>query len=49
MDIWHAMGISQETGLLAAAGCVLAAFLLAATLVVRRGREEPRGALRLKD
>lgn len=49
MDLWHAMGISRETGLIAVACGVVAALLLAAGLVVRRSRVGERAGLHLND
>jgi len=43
MDLWNALGISPQAGLLGAAAGVVAAFLVAATLLRRRTRPEKRG------
>lgn len=44
MDLWSALGISRETGLIAAGvGLVAAALIAAANLVLRRRRDPGLG------
>jgi hypothetical protein len=49
MDLWGALGVSRETGLLAAGLGLLAALVLAAGIAFRRRSERPGGPLGLND
>jgi hypothetical protein len=49
MDLWGALGVSRETGLLGAGLGLLAALVLAGGIAVRRRGERPRGSLGLND
>ena len=43
MDLWAALGISPQAGMVAVAAGVAAAFVMATTLAHRRSREPKRG------
>ena len=49
MDLWGALGVSQETGLVGVGLGLLAALVLAAGIALRRRGERPGGALGLDD
>jgi hypothetical protein len=49
MDLWGALGVSRETGLLGAGFGLLAAVVLAAGIALRRRGERPGGPLGLSD
>lgn len=49
MDLWHALGLSRETVLLAAAVGLLAALVLAGSIALRRRGHEGEGGLGLGD
>jgi hypothetical protein len=49
MDLWTTLGVSRETGLIAAGLGLVAAVVLAGTIVLRRGRAERAGTLRIDD
>jgi ABC-type Fe3+ transport system permease subunit len=49
MDLWHALGVSREAALLAAAVGVLVALVLAGGIALRRRGHERDGGLRIDD
>ena len=49
MNLWDALGVSSQGGLLAAAAGLVTALLLAAAVILRRSRAEPKSGLGLHD
>jgi hypothetical protein len=49
MDLWNALGISKEAGLIAAALGIIGAVVMAAGIAIRRGSAPRRGSLHLDD
>lgn len=49
MNLWDALGVSSQGGLLAAAAGLVTALLLAAGVILRRSRAEPKSGLGLHD
>jgi ABC-type nitrate/sulfonate/bicarbonate transport system permease component len=49
MDLWQALGVSREAGLLGAGLGLLTALVLAAGMAIRRRAERPGGPLGLDD
>ena len=49
MDLWNALGVSPQQGLLAAAGAIVTAFAFAAFVLLRRSRGESKVGLGLDD
>ena len=49
MNLWDALGISQQQGIMGACACVVAALVLGAGLFLRKSRAERKGGLGLDD
>lgn len=49
MNLWDTLGVSPLTGLLTAAAGLVAAFVLAASALLRRSRAAPKSSLGLHD
>ena len=47
MDLWNALGISKEAGLIAAGSGLIGAVVMAAVIAIRRGSAPRRGSLQL--
>jgi hypothetical protein len=49
MNLWDALGISPQHGILGACACLAAALVLGAGMFLRKSRAERKGGLRLDD